>query len=219
VLIRRAEVEGQVRDVRIAEGRIEAIAEQITPRAGEAAIDAEGGGVLPGLHDHHAHLLALAAALGSVACGPPAVLDGSALASVLRAAAGISCAASATTSRSQARSTGPPRCVAARPAGSNQHRAERSWMLNSPAIDRLGLDRGADAPGVRARRQQPRRRPPLPPGRLVARAPRAGRSRSGARRTPARARVTGSPMRRPTPTPALALLEAAVAGALHNGSP
>ena len=86
MLIRRAEVEGQLRDVRIADGRIEAIGERLAPRAGEAAIDAEGGALLPGLHDHHVHLLALAAALESVACGPPVVSDRAALASALRAA-------------------------------------------------------------------------------------------------------------------------------------
>ena len=63
MLIRRADLEGGVRDVRIAGGRIEAIAEHLAPRAGEGAIDAEGGALFPGLHDHHIHLLALAAAL------------------------------------------------------------------------------------------------------------------------------------------------------------
>ena len=96
-----------MRDVRIAEGRIEGIAEQIAPRAGETALDAEGGALLPGLHDHHIHLLALAAALESVACGPPAVSDRAALVHALRATRPeIFCAVSATTSRSQARSTG-----------------------------------------------------------------------------------------------------------------
>ena len=149
MLIRRAEVEGQVRDVRIADGRIEAIAEHLAPRAGEAAIDAAGGALLPGLHDHHIHLLALAAALGSVACGPPIVAERAALAGALRAAAG-----------DFLRGVGYHESVAGpldrvgldallpdRPARI-QHRSGALWMLNSRAIDRLGLDRGVDAPGV-----------------------------------------------------------------------
>jgi len=149
MLIRRAEVEGQLRDVRLADGRIAAIAERLATREGEAAIDAEGGALLPGLHDHHVHLLSLAAALGSVACGPPAVSDRSALAASLRAARG-----------DFLRGVGYHESVAGpldrvsldglvpdRPARL-QHRSGALWMLNSRAIDRLGLDRGADAPGV-----------------------------------------------------------------------
>jgi len=149
VLIRRAEIEGRVRDVRIADGRIEAIAERIAPRAGDAVLDAGGGALLPGLHDHHIHLLALAAALESVACGPPVVLDRAALAGALRAAAG-----------DFPRGVGYHESVAGpldrlgldallpdRPARI-QHRSGALWMLNSRAIDRLGLDRGEGAPGV-----------------------------------------------------------------------
>src|SRR5579884_2781136 len=37
------------------------------------AVDARGGALLPGLHDHHLHLRSLAAAVGSVTAGPPEV--------------------------------------------------------------------------------------------------------------------------------------------------
>jgi predicted amidohydrolase YtcJ len=50
-------------------------------------IDAGGAALLPGLHDHHIHLLALAAARRSVPCGPPEVTSVAALATALRAAA------------------------------------------------------------------------------------------------------------------------------------
>jgi predicted amidohydrolase YtcJ len=44
------------------------------PRAAaERQIDCGGGALLPGLHDHHVHLLAAAAAAESVQCGPPQV--------------------------------------------------------------------------------------------------------------------------------------------------
>jgi predicted amidohydrolase YtcJ len=149
VLIRRAELEDRVRDVRIAKGRIEAIAEQIAPRAGEAAIDAEGGALFPGLHDHHIHLLALAAALESVACGPPAVVDRTALASALRLAPaefvrGVGYHESVAGPLDR---VGLDALVPNRPARI-QHRSGALWMLNSRAIDRLGLDCGEGPPGV-----------------------------------------------------------------------
>ncbi len=40
---------------------------------GEAVLDGHGGALLPGLHDHHLHLRALARARSSVPCGPPHV--------------------------------------------------------------------------------------------------------------------------------------------------
>ena len=149
MLIRRAEVEGQLRDLRIAEGRIEAIAEHLTPRAGEAAIDAEGGALLPGLHDHHIHLLALAAALESVACGPPVVSDLAALARTLRVAAGdfLRGVGYHESVAGPLDRVGLDALVPDRPARI-QHRSGALWMLNSRAIDRLGLDRGEGAPGV-----------------------------------------------------------------------
>ncbi len=53
-------------------------------------LDGGGGALLPGLHDHHLHLLSTAAQARSVPCGPPAVADRSLLGHVLRvAAAGV----------------------------------------------------------------------------------------------------------------------------------
>jgi predicted amidohydrolase YtcJ len=50
-------------------------------------IDGRGGALLPGLHDHHLHLLALAARGRSVVCGPPEVNTRTQLGHVLRRAA------------------------------------------------------------------------------------------------------------------------------------
>jgi predicted amidohydrolase YtcJ len=149
VLICRAEVEGAIRDVRLDGTRIAAIGERIEPQAGETLIDAGGGALFPGLHDHHIHLLALAAALESVACGPPAVADRAALGAALRRAPGAfprgvgyheSVAGPLDRAALDA-------LVADRPIRI-QHRSGALWMLNSRAIDHLGRDRGADAPGV-----------------------------------------------------------------------
>lgn len=82
MLIRAAELEGhapqgrRLVDVRLGGGRIVEIAPRLERRDGdEPLIEADGGALLPGLHDHHLHLYALAAALDSVPCGPPTVRD------------------------------------------------------------------------------------------------------------------------------------------------
>ena len=55
--------------------RIDEVAATLTPRPGEDVLDAAGGTVLPGLHDHHVHLHSAAAAATSVRVGPPQVRD------------------------------------------------------------------------------------------------------------------------------------------------
>ena len=73
MLITRAEVYGNgIADLRIENGAITAIG-QLVRRPEEPVLDLQGGAALPGLHDHHIHLMAYAAALDSVACGPPRV--------------------------------------------------------------------------------------------------------------------------------------------------
>lgn len=62
VLIRNAVVDGVRRDCRIADGRIAELAPELPHSPGDQDIDAAGGTVLPGLHDHHVHVLAAAAA-------------------------------------------------------------------------------------------------------------------------------------------------------------
>ena len=67
-----AEIAGRgLLDLRIAEGRVREIGPGLSPEAGEEVLEAEGAALIPGLHDHHIHLLALAAAERSVRCGPP----------------------------------------------------------------------------------------------------------------------------------------------------
>ncbi|MGM3262689.1 hypothetical protein ACS22S_27280, partial [Klebsiella pneumoniae] len=73
-------------DVRIREDRIKAIGAHLPALPGEPVLDAAGGAFLPGLNDHHLHLVALAAALDSVRCGPPDIHEAEALAERLRCA-------------------------------------------------------------------------------------------------------------------------------------
>jgi predicted amidohydrolase YtcJ len=154
--IRRAELAGELVDVRIAGGRIASVESHRPGREapappGESVLDARGGALLPGLHDHHLHLLALASALDSVRCGPPAVRDARGLAAALAAAAprrgwirGVGYHESV---------AGPlerPRLDALAPSWPTrvQHRSGAAWFLNSRAIEALGLDAGQGAPGV-----------------------------------------------------------------------
>jgi predicted amidohydrolase YtcJ len=75
-------------DVSIEGGRIVSLSPERAAGAwADVKIDAGGGALLPGLHDHHLHLFAEAARRTSVACGPPDVVDQASLAHTLRTAA------------------------------------------------------------------------------------------------------------------------------------
>lgn len=66
VLIQNVELHGQRVDLRVSD-RIKEIGPSLT-LGDDRVIDAEGGAVLPGLHDHHIHLYATAASAVSVSC-------------------------------------------------------------------------------------------------------------------------------------------------------
>ncbi|MER5990706.1 amidohydrolase family protein [Streptomyces viridosporus] len=88
VLLRDVEVEGRRSDVLLAGGRVAAIGAGLPAPVGAEVVAGGGGALLPGLHDHHLHLLSMAAALDSVDCGPGAVRSPEALAEALRRAPG-----------------------------------------------------------------------------------------------------------------------------------
>lgn len=67
LLIRDVEVEGRRTDVAVHDGYVTAVQPGLVARsAGAAVVHGAGGALLPGLHDHHLHLLATASALTSV---------------------------------------------------------------------------------------------------------------------------------------------------------
>jgi predicted amidohydrolase YtcJ len=152
VLIRNAELDGRIVDVRCEMGRIRELASTLPSRASERVLEAEGGALLPGLHDHHLHLLSLAAALESVPCGPPVIRSRDELRARLLAAA--------PTPEGWLRGTGYHESV----AGSLdrfvldglrddcalriQHRSGSMWFLNSQAIDALALADEELPPGL-----------------------------------------------------------------------
>ncbi|NLD77899.1 MAG: amidohydrolase family protein [Acidimicrobiales bacterium] len=64
-VVTRAEVDGRVVDVAVESGAVAAVGPGLRT-AGMRVVDAAGGALISGLHDHHLHLLAMAAARSSV---------------------------------------------------------------------------------------------------------------------------------------------------------
>jgi predicted amidohydrolase YtcJ len=149
MLIRNAELEdGTIADLRLRDGRIAEIG-RLDRSENEPGLDANGGLLIPGLHDHHLHLMALAASFESLRCGPPEVTDVQGFAQCLRQAPGSG----------WLRGTGyhESLCglldaamldaiVRERPLRI-QHRSGRMWFLNSMALDRL-LSAAPAPPGL-----------------------------------------------------------------------
>lgn len=141
VLIRNVEVEGLTgTDVRIgADGRISEIGRRL---AGESQVDGRGGALLPGLHDHHVHLMASAADASSVRVGPADVRGPDGLRTALRSgppgqwvrAVGYHESVAGNLDRTVLNAL-----VADRPVRV-QHRSGAMWFLNSAALRAAGLD-------------------------------------------------------------------------------
>ncbi|MEU6558055.1 amidohydrolase family protein [Nocardia nova] len=88
MLIRDAVVFGSdCTDIRCERGAITECGNGLPPAPGEDDIDARGGWLIPGLHDHHIHLRSLAARTDSIPVGPERIHDARALATRLREAA------------------------------------------------------------------------------------------------------------------------------------
>ena len=156
ILLRNVEVEGRpgqsvlvragtVREV----GPPEAVGRGAEP---DQVINGAGGALLPGLHDHHIHLFALAARAESFWCGPPDVTGAQSLIDALRETS------RARRDRDWLRGVGwddtvigwpdrhdLDRAVADRPIRL-QHRSGALWVLNSAALARLDLDLDPDPP-------------------------------------------------------------------------
>jgi predicted amidohydrolase YtcJ len=123
----------------------------LVPRRGETVLDAAGGAVIPGLHDHHVHLRALLAA--QVSADVSAAPDPGTFDRMLRAAAAEVRAGRwlRATGWNEAR-TGPldrrrlDALTGAVPARV-QHRSGAMWVLNSAALRQVGAN-DSDADGV-----------------------------------------------------------------------
>jgi len=146
VLIRNAETsDGTLADLRTDGVFVAAMGENLQARPGEIVLDACGATLLPGLHDHHVHLMALATSLESLRCGPPEVLTAEHLERQLRERAMLS----ADSDDDWIRGIGYhesvagdidrswlDRVVPSRPVRI-QHRSGRLWVINSCGLARL----------------------------------------------------------------------------------
>jgi len=137
-------------DVRCVEGRIAEVGPSLRRSARDMVLAGSGAALLPGLHDHHMHLMALAALRNSVQCGPPDVSDHAQLDRALRAdqadgwlrGVGYHESVAGDLDRRQL-----DRIRSDRPL-KIQHRSGKLWMVNSLAADLLSLDLNAGLPGI-----------------------------------------------------------------------
>jgi predicted amidohydrolase YtcJ len=148
---RAARLDGTAVDIRVSDC-IDEVAESLTPKPGEDVLDAAGGTVLPGLHDHHVHLYSAAAAATSIRVGPPQVRDRAALAAALAGAeasedgwiraVGYHDSVGGPLDRDALDAIAPATPLRI------QHRSGVLWILNSAGLARVGL---ADHPDGRLR--------------------------------------------------------------------
>ena len=160
VLVRNAEVGGHPGvDVRAGPELIEEVALNLTRQLGEEVVDAAGGAVIPGLHDHHIHLRAAVAARRSVDASQ--VRDAPAFDRLI---AGAAAAAGGVTTNGWVRAIGWDEhrvgaldrrrldVLTGQVPTRVQHRSGAMWLLNSAALhavgaeqcDLDGIERGAD---------------------------------------------------------------------------
>ena len=142
-------------DVRVHRGTILALdagrQAQDFRKAGDREVDARGGALIPGLHDHHIHLRACIAARESVCVGPPDVVDARGFAAALRDAAVGDDGWVRAVGYHESVAGDLDRGVLDRLVGDRpvrvQHRSGILWVLNSPALGLVGAD-DVTAPGV-----------------------------------------------------------------------
>lgn len=152
LVLRDVEVDGHRTDA-VVDGGVVSSVGAATTRGGDEVVDGGGGALIPGLWDHHVHLLATAAADRSVRVGPREVTSADELRRALRAAR------DRRPGGGWIRAVGYHETVAGdldrhdldaivddRPVRV-QHRGGALWILNSAGAERVGLD-DADHAGV-----------------------------------------------------------------------
>jgi predicted amidohydrolase YtcJ len=172
--LRRVQVGGAVVDVRIADGVVAEVAPAIAFPGDAEVVDGGGGALLPGLHDHHLHLLAMAAARRSVRVGPPEVHDRHGLVAALRVAdaalppgAWLRAVGYHESVAGPLDRAGLDEVVPVRPLRV-QHRSGALWVLNTAALRAAGEDAEGDGRLFGADARLRGRRPPEEPPDLAA---------------------------------------------------
>jgi predicted amidohydrolase YtcJ len=143
MLIKRATLlDGTETNIRVS-ARIDEVGVDLVANPGEALLDAGGGTVLPGLHDHHVHVRSAASALDSFNVGPPGVSTKAQLAQILSnatpgpdgwiRAVGYHESVAGELDRAALDALVPDIPLRI------QHRSGALWILNSAALGRVGL--------------------------------------------------------------------------------
>ncbi len=144
LLIKNAEIYGVgCGDIRCENGIISAIHSQLTANKNDLLLDAKGNALLPGLHDHHMHLYALAATQSSIPCGPPWVNNSQEFAAALQAhhqdKAWIRGVQYHESVAGELDRYALDKIVKHKPLRI-QHRSGKMWVVNSVAAEALELD-------------------------------------------------------------------------------
>lgn len=142
LILRATTLDGVLVDIRVG-ACIDEVADTLSPRPGEDVLDAAGGTVLPGLHDHHVHLYSAAAAETSLRLGPPQVRDRDGFAAALASAeagddgwiraVGYHDSVAGPLDRDALDTVVPSAPLRV------QHRSGALWILNSAGLVRVGL--------------------------------------------------------------------------------
>jgi predicted amidohydrolase YtcJ len=154
LVLRDVVVDGMLVDVRASGGLITEIGRRIEARPRDIALDGHRGALMPGLHDHHIHLLALAAAERSPLVGPPYVADAETFTATLtQAHAGLGDGEWIRAIGYHESVAGPidrwrlDAVVAERPVRV-QHRSGGAWVLNSVGLAAAGIHEDTERPGL-----------------------------------------------------------------------
>ena len=142
VLFRRAEVDGRLVDVRCADGVITEVGEPGRATRADVVLDAAGAALVPGLHDHHIHLLALGAARTSLdvraqhgASQFDAVIGRAAVGSAWLRVVGYHESVHGPLDRGRLDALAPRKPVRV------QHRSGAMWVLSSAGLELTDLER------------------------------------------------------------------------------
>jgi predicted amidohydrolase YtcJ len=154
LVLREVVVDGRLVDVRASGGVITEIDRRLAARPGDDEVDGRRGALIPGLHDHHIHLVALAAAERSPFVGPPVVNDPHQFSAVLHQADGALGAGEWLRAIGYHETVAGPldrwrldSLVRDRPVRI-QYRAGGAWVLNSLGLEHVGVDDTADRTGI-----------------------------------------------------------------------
>jgi predicted amidohydrolase YtcJ len=144
LLLRDAEVDGERVDVRVDDGLVVAVGPCGGVSGADEVIECAGGALLPGLHDHHLHLLAMAAAAESVDVSGD--LDEAVRAAHAQTGPGVAIRAvhydevrHGQLDRWRLDALAPGRSVRV------QHRSGALWVLSSVALEEVGATEAGEA--------------------------------------------------------------------------